>query len=56
MNWRHLARGAERGIVEHGEIFLDGMADRPGRQTHGTLDAGTIAGVGLDQAGSLSNR
>ena len=48
---RHLGCGAERGIIEDGEIFLDRAACRVRRQTRGTLDAGAVAGIGLDQAG-----
>src|SRR3989442_15596212 len=48
---RHLARRAERRIVEDGEIFLDRAAGRSRRQTRGTLDAIAVAGVGLDQTG-----
>ena len=45
---RHLARCAERGIVEHGEIFLDRAAGRILWQARGTLNAGTVAGLGPD--------
>ncbi len=48
---RHLGCGAERGIIEHGEIFFDRTAGRIRWQTRGTVDAIAVAGVGLDQAG-----
>ena len=48
---RHLARRAERRIIEDGQILLDRTAGGIRRQTRSTLDAVAIAGVGLDQAG-----
>ena len=48
---RHLGCGAERGIIEDGEIFFDGAAGRVRWQTRGTLNAGAIAGIGPDQTG-----
>jgi hypothetical protein len=48
---RDLACGAERCIVENGEIFLDRTAGRSRWQTRGTLDAIAVAGIGLDQTG-----
>src|SRR5213595_4213545 len=46
---RHLGCGAERGIIEDAEIFLDGAAGRSRRQTRGPLNTGAVAGIGLDQ-------
>ena len=51
MNRRHLGCGAERGIIEDGEIFFDSAASRVRWQTRGTLNAGAIAGISLDQTG-----
>jgi len=48
---RHLGRGPKRGIIEDGEIFSDGAAGRVRRQTRATLNAGAVAGIGLDQTG-----
>ena len=48
---RHLGRGAEYGIIEDGQILLDGAACRVRRQTRGTFDTGAVAGIGLDQTG-----
>jgi len=48
---RHLGRGPKRGIIEDGEIFFDGAAGRVRRQTRATLNAGAVAGIGLDQTG-----
>jgi hypothetical protein len=53
---RHLGCGAERGIIEDGEIFVDGAASRVRWQTRGTLNAGAIAGIGLDQTTSTATR
>jgi hypothetical protein len=49
---RDLACGAERRIVEGGEIFRDGTTGRRRRQTRGTLDAIAVTGVGLDFRGA----
>ena len=46
-----LARRAERGVVENREIFLDSAAGRRWWQTRRTLDAVSVAGIGLDQTG-----
>src|SRR5215468_5743514 len=47
----HLGCRAERGIIQDSEIFFDGAASRMKWQTRGTLNAGAIAGIGLDQTG-----
>lgn len=48
---RHLARRAERRIVESGEIFLDRTARCIRRQAPGTLDTVAIPRVRVDQTG-----
>ena len=48
---RHLGCGAECGIIEDNQIFLDRAACRVRRQTRGTFDPSAVAGIGLDQAG-----
>ena len=48
---RHLAGCAERRVVKDRQILLDRTASRFRRQARGTLDAGAVAGVGLDQTG-----
>jgi hypothetical protein len=47
----HLGCGAERGIIEDGEIFLDRATARARRQTRRTSDPGALADVSPDQAG-----
>jgi hypothetical protein len=51
MRGGHRARGAERGVIQDGEIFSDRTAACLRRQTGSTFDRGAVAGIGLDQAG-----
>ena len=48
---RHLSRGSEGGIIEHGEVLIDRATGRLGFRSLRSFDALLSACIGFDQAG-----